>query len=309
MNKVTRILAVLDGSDDDALIVSKAAGIAHQQQAGLELFLCDAERAYSLRHAYDQTHVDAFRRRCVAECRRYLERLRGVAAGAGVPITVDAACESPLYEAIVRKVVRSGADFVIKGATGSGRLRRFALDASDWQLMRACPATLLLARGKVWQPCPSFVAAVDMSAQESSGLPGSILQICSQLSRGCHGRLDIVCSEPAQTDPALHVKRIARLQALATGIDAGIHCLSGDAEETLPAFTAGRSYDAVVMGALTHRPGLAVLVGTLTSKLVESLDCDFVLVKPEDYRTGVELTSTPVSLPRALDRSNQLELG
>src|SRR6185312_16556674 len=95
--------------------------------------------------------------------RRYLDRLRDVAVGAGVPITVDAACESPLYAAIVHKVLRSASDLVIKSAVSADPRRRFALDANDWQLMRACPATLLLSRGKSWQACPRFIAAVDVS--------------------------------------------------------------------------------------------------------------------------------------------------
>jgi universal stress protein E len=59
--------------------------------------------------------------------------------------------------------------------------------------------------------------------------------------------------------------------------------LRGIAEDTLPAFAASKEFDVLVMGALTRRRGLAALVGTLTSKLVDALDCDFVLVKPETY--------------------------
>lgn len=296
MKKMTRILAVLDGTHEDAAIVSKAVVLASQQKAALELFLCDAQRAYALLHAYDQTNVEAFRRECVCESRRYLEYLRDIAVGADVPITVDAACESPLYEAIVRKVVKSGADFVIKRAASSHAVGRLALDASDWQLMRACPATLLLSRGKSWQPHPTFLAAVDVSGEETYGLQGNILEICAQLSHGCHGRFDVVYSEPQQTDPDVRRRRVARLRTLAAGVDASdaVQVLSGVAEEALPGFAAGRAYDAVVMGALTHRQGLSPLVGTLTSKLVESVDCDFVLVKPDSYRTDVELSVTEV---------------
>ena len=50
----------------------------------------------------------------------------------------------------------------------------------------------------------------------------------------------------------------------------------------LPAFAAERDYDAVVMGALTRRPGMVALVGTLTSKLVDTVACDFVLVKSQN---------------------------
>jgi nucleotide-binding universal stress UspA family protein len=55
------------------------------------------------------------------------------------------------------------------------------------------------------------------------------------------------------------------------------------AEDTLPAFAARNEFDVLVMGALTRRGALTALVGTLTSKLVDALDCDFVLVKPETY--------------------------
>jgi len=110
VNGIARILAVLDGTDQDAVILSKAVSLAHQQGASLELFLCDSQCAYSLLHSYDQTNVAAFRRQSIQHSRRYLDRLRDVAVGAGVPITVDAACESPLYEAIVHKVLRSGVD-------------------------------------------------------------------------------------------------------------------------------------------------------------------------------------------------------
>lgn len=291
MSKVTRILAVLDGTDEDAVVVSKAVAIAHQHRAPLELFLCDAQRAYSLLQAYDQSGVSMFRRKCIRESRRYLESLRDVAVGADVAITVDAACESPLYEAIVRKVVRSGADLVIKSAASPSPLARYALDANDWQLLRACPVTLLLSRGKSWQPAPKFLAAIDVSGEEISGLPANILSLCKELARGSHGRVDIVYSEPRGTDPSEHHKRLERLQTFTGAAEvpgAGVHVLSGDANEVLPAFAAGRGYDAVIMGALTHREGLSALVGTLTSKLVESLGCDFVLVKPAGYHTQVE---------------------
>jgi universal stress protein E len=298
MNKVTRILAVLDGTGEDAVVLDKAVALADQQRASLELFLCDAQSAYSLQHSYDQTDVEAFRCKSLRDSRRYLNSLRDVAVKADVPITVDAACESPLYEAIVRKVMRSRADFVIKSAATSDPSRRFALDANDWQLIRACPATLLMSRGKSWRLAPKFAAAVDMSGEETSGLPANIVQISVDILRGCKGRLDIVYSEPEGTHGAEHQKRLEKLRALNSfaGIPgAEVHVLRGHPEEALPPFTAARAYDAVVMGALTHRKSLSALVGTLTSKLVDCLDCDFVLVKPDTYRTTVELTDTLVN--------------
>lgn len=290
MSGLKRILAVLDGTDADAVIVSKAVALAHQQGADLELFLCDAERAYFLLHAYDSTGVEAARRGCIRKARHYLESLRDAVAGAGVPIRVDAVCDSPLFEGIVRKVLRSRCDLVIKNAGSRYPSHRRIWDANDWQLMRACPATLLLSRGKSWQASPRFAAAVDVSSQETAELPEEILRTSRLLADGCHGQLEVLYSEPCAIESTTHQRHVAALQALtdSAGLSgADIRVLSGAAEEALPDFAAGRGYDAFVMGALTHREDLSSQVGTLTAKLVETLDCDFVLVKPTSYQSQI----------------------
>ncbi len=295
MKKLTRILAVLDGTDADAVIMAKAVALAHQHRATLELFFCDAQRAYALVHAYDRSGIEAARRKAVRDCQRYLESLRDTAVGADVPICVDAACESPLYEGIVRKVLRSRCDLVIKNASSAHARRPFAWDANDWQLMRACPVTLLLSRGRSWSPSPKLAAAVDLSGGENPELPEDILRTGTLLSQGAHGNLDVLYSEPTDTAPRKHELHLAALEALTRQTapqGTTIHLLAGNAEGALPEFAASRGYDAFVMGALTHRQGLAPLVGTLTAKLVETLDCDFVLVKPSTYTSQVELTAS-----------------
>jgi universal stress protein E len=297
MSKLNRILAVFDGTDADAMILGKALTLAHQHGAALELFLCDAERAYSLLHAYDPTGIEEVRSDCILQARRYLECLRDNAVGADVRISVDAACESPLYAGIVRKVMNSGADFVIKNAAGAGPLRNFVWEANDWQLMRACPATLLLSRGRSWRPCPRLAAAVDVSENETGELVRAILETSKRLSEDCHGDLEILYSEPWGVDLGkreAHMEALQELTRAARFQRQSVHVLSGAAEEALPLFAANRNYDVLIMGALTHRKDSCALVGTLTAKLIETLDCDFILVKPSSYRSQLELSTVPL---------------
>jgi hypothetical protein len=185
---VSSILVVVDRSLSAADAVAKAVLLARAATARVELFMCDAERGYALSQAFVSTGVEQSRQACLADSHRHLETLRRLVTTDDVPITIDAACESPLYESIVRKVMRVRPDLVIKNV--SGPLNRF--DVTDWQLMRACPATLMLTRGRPWH-----------------------------------------------------------------------------------------------LGALTHRPGVTAQVGTLTSKLIEALECDFLLVKPATYHCPV----------------------
>jgi universal stress protein E len=289
MDRLTSILVVFDGTAADTDLLSKAVTLARRCSANLELFLCDAERAYVLRHAFDPTGIEESRQSCLRLSRQYLEDLKNSVATADVRISVDAACVSPLYEAIVHKVQKSHPDLVMKNAAGAHPLRRFAWDANDWQLMRTCPVTLMLSRGKPWRGHPTFAAAVDVSEQETEGLARAILKtsVCLTLSGA---QLDVLYSERIENDAAGREARREALHRLAreAHVDAErVHVLSGSQEQALPMFAAERDYDVLVMGALTHRKGLASLVGTLTGRLVEFLDCDFVLVKPNTYRCPI----------------------
>jgi nucleotide-binding universal stress UspA family protein len=59
-----------------------------------------------------------------------------------------------------------------------------------------------------------------------------------------------------------------------------IRLVPGDPAIALAAVAREQRYDVLVLGALTHQPRVRKLVGSLTRKLMETLDSDFVLVRP-----------------------------
>jgi universal stress protein E len=288
MQKPSRILLVVDREKQPLEDVRRAVELARQCGAGLELFLCEAERAYVLDHRYEREGVDRARAECVAEALAYLRELRAAANVGSVKVSVDAECESPLYQGVVRKVLSSRADLVIKRAAAMERRGYDLPDANDWQLMRTCPATLMLARGKAWAARPRLVAAIDVSESETAGLAEGVLQSALALAGAWHASVEVVYGEPADSTSApAHLEQLHRLCAQ-RGIPAeSIHVLHGQPHLTLPAFLAERAYDVVILGALTHARGASALVGTLTSKVLDAVDSDFILVKPPGYRSPV----------------------
>lgn len=291
VDKLTSIMAVIDPGDDDTRnVIAKVVVLARHFRARLELFLCDSERAFTLRHAYDSTGVAEARRKCVVGGMQYLDALKRSVAE-DVEISTHVVCDSPLYEVVVRRVLETRPDLVVKSASGHHPLRRFTLDANDWQLARTCPAPLMLTRGRPWTASPRFAAAVDVSDPQGGGLARSILQTAGFLTQGCHAQLDVVYSDRDADLPAEHARRVDALGRLVNEFRVGgehIHVLSGDADDTLPEFAAGRDFDLMVLGALTRREGLSRLVGTLTGRLVDALTCDFVLVKSDSYACPFE---------------------
>ncbi len=62
--------------------------------------------------------------------------------------------------------------------------------------------------------------------------------------------------------------------------DVDLHLMIGEPAAALGAFVRREGVDLMVLGALTHRKTLRALVGTLTGRLMDVLDIDFLLVKP-----------------------------
>jgi universal stress protein E len=286
MKAVNSILVVVDRSPAAADAVAKAVLLARQFKARVELFTCDAERGYALAQAYVPKGVEEARQACIVDAHQHLEALKRSAAAPDVSIATDAGCESPLYESIVRKVLRERPDLVIKSVAGTP----CQLDATDWQLMRTCPATLMLTRGRPWRSSPRFAAAVDASEAESAGLARDILH-AAQLLTGCvGGGLDVLYAESVDMGDDERESGNRALYELVSkfpDITPEVHVLAGTPEVSLPGFAKRHSYDAMLLGALTHRPAVTAQVGTLTSKLVDALECDFVLVKPSAYCSPV----------------------
>jgi len=289
VDKLTSILAVIDPADESRYVVAKAMVLARHFRARVELFLCESERAYSMRHAYDPAGLREANRVCVASGLQYLDSIRRCTPE-DVSVTTYVATSSPLYEAVVRRVLETRAELVIKSPAGHHPLQRLTLDANDWQLARTCPVPLMLTRGRPWSAVGRFAAAVDVSNGGGGSLSRSILQTAGFLALGCGARLDVVYSETNAADEEGAARRRESLNRLVSEFRVGRetqHVLTGDAEDTLPAFAAQRDYDVLVLGALTRQRGLSALVGTLTSRLVDELECDFVLVKPDSFVTPV----------------------
>jgi universal stress protein E len=290
VDKLTSILVVANRTDADRILLDKAVALARNVGAQIFLFSCDAVLAKIVQHAYNSEDAERAWHISQAEHVAYLRGLRAHTQAADVQISVAAECHCPQYEGIINKVREIRPDLVMKTPSGEHPLRRFTFGPSDWHLMRECPVTLMLVRQHPWKSPPSFAALVDVSADVTARLAEAVIHTSEHFALGCSGDLDVIYSE-ASSDADECNSHAATLQRLTHEYripTAHVHVLNGDPDVTLPDFTARHHYDALVLGGLTHRKGIAPLVGTLTGKLVESLDSDFILVKREPHCQPVE---------------------
>ncbi|HVO47536.1 MAG TPA: hypothetical protein VMT29_14510 [Steroidobacteraceae bacterium] len=300
MDKLGSILVLCSRTAVDRPLLEKAVFLARSAQAEIHLFSCDAALARTLSHAYPTEVAERACEISLTEHLAYLRKLRQSVSAPDLQISVDAACRYPLYDGVAAKLAETPVDLIMKSPSGSHPLRRLTFDANDWQLLRQSPVSLMLVSGRPWRAVPQFAAMVDISADPTLRMADTVLHTSDYLSLACRGELDVIYSETSsdtgtRSAHAGDLQRLSREHHIQPG---HLHLLDGAPEQTLPAFAAHRQYDAIILGGLTHKAGLAALAGTLTSRLVEVLQTDFILVKGDLRQSGREGSSLrPAPLP------------
>lgn len=290
MTGMDSILVVVDRSEQAHAVFAKACILARHLHAGLELFTCDAECAYSLRHSYDQSGIHRALDAAVKDNKRFLDALRSSSAASDLDIQVNASCESPQYEGVVHEILTTRPDLVVKALATHDHEHNDWPGENDWHLVRTCPAPLLLTRGRVWRSTPRVAAFIDTSSHESPGLAERIARTAGALCTAINGQLELVHALRAGDD----ARSRAQLEALADSLGVAKpqqHLILGDPAHSLAEFARKQCFDVVALGALNHGAGAVSLVGTLTDKLIHALDSDFLLLKPESFRCPVQQRS------------------
>ena len=114
MEKISKILSVIDPTVDDQPALRRAAWLAKSSGAELELLVCYYNEYLSGDRLFDSPSLEKARSEVIANQEKHLEELAEPIRKDGIIVTTTAAWDHPLYEGIVRHAVASGADIIFK---------------------------------------------------------------------------------------------------------------------------------------------------------------------------------------------------
>lgn len=269
MEKLTRILAVLEHPEDCELLLDKAVLLARGFGARVDILMVDGAQTRNFAKSiatlgYDKVTLTSLHRGGESTC-----------------------------EHILKHLSTSAPDLIVKALTGAHPLRRLRLDANDWELADKCSTPVLLVRRRPWSDPVRIAAAVDVADDEATHIARGILHSAGFLATA-GGTLDVLYCEREQEDSALRIERTVKLAQLVREFQVGcerLQVLSGKPEKVLPPLAASRQYDVLVLGAPTHRPGIDAILGGMSNLLIEATEGDVLLVKSAGRLLGE--TSVP----------------
>jgi nucleotide-binding universal stress UspA family protein len=258
--EATGILIVIEPHAPTQRCLGRALMMARYLHARLDILLCP-------KHPSRPGNPVQARQRLEEEW-QYVAALRQSIVAPDVQIGIDIAGGGRLCEVVVERVRQKDYALVIKAPWHREPGRR---DPNDWQLMRRCPAPLLLTAGNPWQPQAHFLAVLDASTPVPA--QRAVLEAANALRVACAAQLDLVCVEAPDADGDSPTP--AQLEDLARQCDVDashLHRLQAQAADPLRQFVADRSYDLVVIGVppAGHTVPLA--------QALASADCDLLTI-------------------------------
>jgi universal stress protein E len=310
VKRLDRILAVLDPTVEAQPALARAATLARRCGATLELFVCDFDPSLSGQPFFDTDRLRQLREEFISERLEYLEETAEELRAEGLAVETHVHWDNPVYRGIVRRVEESAPDLVVKDTHYHTVLRRTLFTNTDWNLIRTCPAPLLLVKRGDWPETPRLLAALDPGhlGDKPAALDHDILEWCELLAERmggeCHAvhaffpaallaattsmggmplvdglmGADVIESERKRVAAALG--QIIASHAVAP---VRVHLEQGAAHEVLPRVAEQVGASVVVMGAISRSRLQEVFLGSTAERVLDRLACDVLVVKPLDF--------------------------
>jgi len=286
--------------------LAKAIQIARAFDARLELFHTLNDPLFVEFARLEDNSVDQLRERVEGEARIPLVRMCAKAREHGVQADYSVEWDYPPHQAIVRRATAVGADLIIAECHKGARTRPWLIHLTDWELLRSSPLpVLLLKNGKPYHR-PLTLAAVDpaLAHLKPRRLDARIVESARQFSDALRGSLHLMhANYPSimgvpeantaadrkwtslsyeelkqQERDAFETFR-AQMQVMRTRA----HLVPGNPAMEIPRVASELGAQIVVMGALSRSGLMRVLIGNTAERVLNTLPCDVLVVKPEGF--------------------------
>ena len=289
--KINKVLVVIEPDQETQPALDKVMMLAKNASFELTLIASDYTDYLIEGYYFDAADLTRLRKEYLEERRVALEALAEPIRQKGLTVNSKAVWGHPGFQAVVDEVEEQQIDLVVSHTRRHGALSRLFLTNDDWHLVRSCPAPLLLVKEKAWTDNPVVLAAVDPkhARHKPLGLDHKIIDVSLAISEllgseahvmHSFGQLPFGGVYPGDAE-ADHKLAFETLLADYDIPEARQHLVEESPEFGLKQIEKKLQPNMIVMGAISRNVLSEVFIGSTTEKVIDYLECDVLLVKPE----------------------------
>jgi universal stress protein E len=288
--------------------LGKAIQVARAFGAKLDLFHALHNPVFAEISLLEDDTVDKLRERVEEEARMSLVRMCAIARKHGVQAESSVEWDFPPHEAIVRRASAIGADLIVAECHKGVRTRPWLIHLTDWELLRTSALPVLLIKNDKPYRRPLTLAAADPAHAHAKprALDAEIVATAREFSKAMRGALHLahanyptIAGLPEMQSAANRKwatlsfeelkeqerEAFENFRAQMSIMRTRTHIADGNPADVIPRLARELDADIVVMGAVS-RSGLSrVFIGNTAERVLESLPCDVLAVKPDGFAT------------------------
>lgn len=286
MHTIRNTLVVVDSQQSEELILNKAKMIASATQSHLHLLACDKEHHHS----------------------PYLNDMQDSLVREGYSVSAQQAWHGSSHKTIIASQQAEGCGLVIKLHQSDNPLKKALLTPEDWKLLRYCPCPVLMVKtARPWNG-GTVLAAIDAGSSdiEHRVLHSGIASHGYDIAALAGGTLHIMSAHPypmlsaadsvfqlKESIQALYRERCKTFQAEFDVSDERLHIEEGPADVLIPYIAHKLEAVLTVIGSVARTGLSGALIGNTAEMILDTLDSDVLVLKPDDIITHLEELAAP----------------
>jgi universal stress protein E len=298
MQAIRSILVVIEPHQPDHLALTRAKLIANVTKSHLHLLVCSKNHDH-------QAELDI-----LAAC----------LGDEGYSASAEQNWISSPHQTIIAVQQTQGCDLIIKQHRPDNPLKKLVLTPDDWRLLRYCPTPVLMVKSDRPWTNANILAAVDVGNADDQhrALHLRIVRHGFAIAQLAQGQLHVVSAHPSPmlsaADPTFQLKETiaARYHANCTALISEfgltpehLHIEEGPADVMIP-FAASQLNAALTVIGTVARTGIsAALIGNTAEVILDALDCDVLVLKPEEVIAHLQELIAINNLKKLQNRSNK----
>ncbi len=239
-------------------------------------------------------------------------KVRALGASASVDVEIRVLTGRPYYE-IVRCVLRDRFDLVVLTAQDKEGLRKRLFGSTIMHLMRKCPCAVWVCKANSGSPDRILAAISTFEANDTQqSVNRSVVELACAMARWQDSELLIVQAWTFLGEELLRSRESIRSRSVDlavvehkaknqrqmdrflssfdfSDIKLTKRLVKGDPGRVLPRVAASEDVDVIVMGTVCRAGLPGFLIGNSAERILDTVDCSVLAVKPDGFVTPIEL--------------------
>ncbi|MEY8247185.1 MAG: universal stress protein [Bermanella sp.] len=301
MLAIKNVLLLLDRDLDNQNALQRAMQICKEQKA--HLFVS----SYAYNHACEEGSLTDLalchdlKALLLDQTQQWAEALlKEFYLPADTPLTI--CWRKHAYQAVIDNSEQLSFDLVIKSSAKHHGIVDRVLRHQDWNLLKFCPAPLLLVKEKLAWESRNIVAAVDATSLDDAHkvVNEHIFEFAELINSADNYQIHLTNSYPMMSltlaslpDTPIpedlqqyvvnqHQDACEAIASRYNIADENLHILEGEPEEVITQTAKELDADVILVGMISQGDVQSIILGSTVEQVLDATDCDVLAIKLQD---------------------------